>query len=288
MRTMWMLAGAAVAFAATGARADILTVCSEASPDFLNSALTDSNTSFDVSEQIADRLVEMEIGGSKVIPGLAESWSVSPDGLHYTFKLRHGVKFQSNANFKPTRDMNADDVVFSFTRYSDDANPYKKLGQQYPMFSDYIAPVVTAVRKVSDDTVEFELKEPSAPLISVLTVQSFSIWSAEYAAAMEKAGTPDQLDFAPLGTGPFQFVNYQKDSLVRFKKFDDFWGAKGGMPNRAAKVDQLIYAITPDASVRFASCAPTSARFCATRTPPICRRCARRRASSSPRRRSRP
>src|SRR5215469_17309716 len=129
MRTLWIAASAALTLATGGAQADTLAVCSEASPNYLNSALTDSNTSFDVSEQIADRLVEMEIGGSKVIPGLAESWSVSPDGLHYTFKLRHGVKFQSNAKFKPTRDMNADDVVFSFTRYSDDANPYKKLGQ---------------------------------------------------------------------------------------------------------------------------------------------------------------
>src|SRR5215472_6447496 len=127
MRTLWIAATAARALAAGGARADTLAVCSEASPDALNSALTDSNTSFDVSEQIADRLVEMEIGGSKVIPGLAESWAISPDGLHYTFKLRHGVKFQSNDKWKPTRDMNADDVVFSFTRYSDDANPYKKL-----------------------------------------------------------------------------------------------------------------------------------------------------------------
>src|SRR5579872_3219842 len=237
MRTLWIAAGAVVALVAGQARADTLSVCSEASPDFLNSALTDSNTSFDVSEQIADRLVEMEIGGSKVIPGLAESWSTSPDGLHVTFKLRHGVKFQSNAKFKPTRDMNADDVVFSFSRMYDKANSYNKVsGGHYPMYDDFVGPALKSVSKVSDDTVVFDLKEPSASLISALTVQSFSIWSAEYAAAMEKAGTPEQLDFAPLGTGPFQLVTYQKDSLVRFKKFDDFWGTTGGMANRAAKV----------------------------------------------------
>src|SRR5215470_11639091 len=130
MRTLWgIAASAALALAAGSVEADTLSVCSEASPDALNSALTDSNTSFDVSEQIADRLVEMEIGGSKVTPGLAESWAISPDGLKYSFKLRHGVKFQSSAKFKPTRDMNADDVVFSFRRFYDEANSYHKIGK---------------------------------------------------------------------------------------------------------------------------------------------------------------
>ncbi len=250
-----LLAGAAFALAlGVGfAHADTLVVCSEASPDALNSALTDSNTSFDVSEQIADRLVEMEIGGSKVIPGLAESWTISPDGLHYTFKLRHGVKFQSSSKFKPTRELNADDVVFSFSRMYDKANSYNKVsGGTYPMYEDFIGPALKSVRRVSDDTVVFDLKVPSASLLSALTVQSFSIWPAEYAAAMEKAGTPEVFDQQPLGTGPFQLVEYQKDTLLRFRRFADFWGAKGGMPERAAKVDQLVYTITKDPSVRLA------------------------------------
>ncbi len=250
-----LLAATALALALDGGavRADTLVVCTEASPDALNSALTDSNTSFDVSEQIADRLVEMEIGGSKVIPGLAESWTISPDGLHYVFKLRHGVKFQSSSKFKPTRDLNADDVVFSFSRMYDTANPYHKVsGGTYPMFDDFVGPALKSVSRVSDDTVAFDLKVPSASLISALTVQSFSIWPAEYADAMQKAGTPDLFDQQPLGTGPFQLQEYQKDTLLRFHKFADFWGAKGGMPERAAKVDQLVYAITKDPSVRFA------------------------------------
>ena len=254
MRIYAVIASAAVlALGAGAAKAETLVVCSEASPDALNSALTDSNTSFDVSEQIGDRLVEMEIGGSKVIPGLAESWTITEDGLHYTFKLRHGVKFQSSDAFKPTRDLNADDVVFSFNRVLDKTNPYNKVSAStYPMFGDFIEPVLKSVSKVSDDTVQFDLKAPSASFISALTVQSFSIWPAEYAAAMLKAGTPDQVDQAPLGTGPFQLVQYQKDSLIRFKAFPDFWGGKGGMPARAAKVDQLVFSITQDPSVRFA------------------------------------
>src|SRR5260221_3225267 len=221
MRNCSLIAGAAALALGVGtARADTLVVCSEASPDALNSALTDSNTSFDVSEQIADRLVEMEPGGSKVIPALAESWTVSPDGLRYTFKLRHGVKFQSSDNFKPTREMNADDVVFSFTRMYDKANPYYKIGgSNYPMFADFIEPALKSASRTSDEPVGRGLEGPSASVLSALTVQSFSIWPAEYAAAMQKAGTPDQFDLAPLGTGPFQMVQYQKDSLIRFRAF---------------------------------------------------------------------
>ncbi len=254
MRKHWMIAcGAALALGAGVARADTLVVCSEASPDALNAALSDSNTSFDVSEQIADRLVEMEIGGSKVIPALAESWTISPDGLRYTFKLRHGVKFQSSDKFTPTREMNADDVVFSFARMYDKANSYYKVsGSTYPMFDDFVAPALKAVSRISDDTVAFDLKVPSASLLSALTVQSFSIWPAEYAAAMEKAGTPEQFDQAPLGTGPFQLIQYQKDSLIRFRAFQAFWGAKDGMPQRAARVEQMVFSITKDPAVRFA------------------------------------
>jgi len=244
---------AALAWGAGAVHAETLVVCSEASPDALNSALTDSNTSFDVSEQIADRLVEMEIGGSKVIPGLAESWTITEDGLRYTFKLRHGVKFQSSDAFKPTRDLNADDVVFSFARMYDKSNAYNKVGSStYPMFGDFIEPALKSVSRLGDDTVQFDLKVPSASFLSALTVQSFSIWPAEYATAMQKAGTPDQFDQAPLGTGPFQLTQYQKDSLIRFKAFSDFWGAKSGMPARAAKVEQMVFSITKDPSVRFA------------------------------------
>lgn len=255
MTYRWLIACgvAALALAAGSARADTLIVCSEGSPDFLNSVLSNSNTSFDVSEQIGDRLVEMEIGSSKIIPGLAESWTVSNEGLRYTFKLRHGVKFQSNDKWHPTRELNADDVVWSFTRQFDKSNSYYKVdGGDYQTFGDILAPVLKSVTRISDDTVAFDLKQPSASMLSGLTVQSFTVWPAEYAAAMEKAGTPEQVDLAPLGTGPFQLIQYQTDSQVRFRKNPDFWGAKSGQTEREAKVDQLVFAITKDPAVRFA------------------------------------
>ena len=71
------------------------------------------------------------------------------------------------------------------------------------------------------------------------------VQSKEYADAMLKAGTPEKIDQEPIGTGPFYLVQYQKDALIRYKAFPQFWGGK-------AKIDDLVFAITPDASVRWA------------------------------------
>lgn len=253
-QTLRLIAAAALAasLGVASARADTLVVCTEGSPDALNAQLSTANTSFDVSEQIADRLVEMKIGSPELVPALAESWDISPDGLTYTFHLRHGVKWQSNALFKPTRDFNADDVVFSFQRMMDKSNPfYQSANGNFPEFDDLIAPSLQSVEKVDDYTVVFHLKSPLAPLLPSLSVQSFSMLSAEYAAALEKAGKPQALDQQPIGTGPFSFVSYQKDAVIRFRAFPDFWG-KTGQPDRVAKVDNLVFAITPDPSVRYA------------------------------------
>src|SRR6266404_3644038 len=113
----------AAALAAAGASsAETLVVCTEASPDFMNPQFSTANTAFDAGAQIYDRLVEIERGGANLIPALAESWDISPDGLVYTFHLRKGVAWQSNKSFTPTRDFNADDVVFSFRRMMDKAD----------------------------------------------------------------------------------------------------------------------------------------------------------------------
>ena len=245
--------GLPLIFGTVAARADTLVVCTEASPDFLNAQLSTANTSFDVSEQVADRLVEMTIGGSDLKPALAQSWTISPDGLTYTFKLRHGVKWQSNATFHPTRDMNADDVVFSFQRMFDKSNPfYISANGTFPEFSSLVAPALQSIEKTADDTVVFKLKSPLAPLLPTLSVQPFSILSAEYAASLQKSGKLGDLDQKPIGTGPFSFVQYQKDAVVRFRAFPGFWGNGGAQPDRVAKVDNLVFAITPDASVRYA------------------------------------
>ncbi len=232
---------------AAGAQAKTLVYCSEGSPEGFNPALYTSGTTFDASSrQLFNRLVEFERGSTKIVPALAESWDVASGGLEYTFNLRKGVKFHTTKDFTPTRDFNADDVLFSFGRQHDSNHPYYKVsGGQYEYFVGMGMPgLLKAVTKVDDLTVKFSLNQPEAPFIANMAMDFASIMSAEQADAMTAAGTPEKVDLKPAGTGPFQLVAYQKDSQIRYKAHPDYWAGK-------APIDNLIFSITPDNSVRY-------------------------------------
>ena len=233
--------------AAGQAGAKTLVYCSEGSPENFAPSINTTGTSFDASEQIYDNLVDFERGGTKVVPGLAEKWEVSKDGLEYTFHLRKGVKWQSNKNFKPTRDFNADDILFMFERQWKENDPYFKVtSSNHAYFGDMGMPkLLKSVDKVDDYTIKVVLNAPEAPFLSNLAMQYAGVQSKEYAIAMLKAGTPEKIDQEPLGTGPFMLVQYQKDALIRYKANPQYWAGK-------AKIDDLIFSITPDASVRWA------------------------------------
>ena len=230
-----------------GAAEKTLVFCSEGSPEGFNPAFYTAGTTFDASSrQIFNKLSEFKRGTTEVGPGLATKWDISADGKEYTFHLRKGVKFHTTKNFTPTRDFNADDVVFSFMRQFDKNNPYHKVGNaSYEYFNSMSMPeLLKGIVKVDDYTVKFILNRPEAPFIADLAMDFASIFSAEYADKMMKAGTPDVIDFEPVGTGPFQLVAYQKDAVIRYKANPDYWAGK-------AAIDNLIFAITPDASVRY-------------------------------------
>ncbi len=230
-----------------GVQAKTLVFCSEGSPEGFNPAFYTAGTTFDASSRaIYNRLVEFERGTTKIGPALAETWEVSADGLEYTFHLRKGVKFQTTKEFTPTRDFNADDVVFSFKRQLDKDHPYHKVsGGAYEYFNGMSMPdLIKDIVKVDDYTVKFVLNRPEAPMIANLGMDFASIFSAEYVEKMMAAGSPEVIDQMPVGTGPFQLVAYQKDAVIRYKAHPDYWAGK-------ALIDNLVFAITPDASVRY-------------------------------------
>lgn len=241
---------------AGGVHAKTLVYCSEGSPENFNPQLYTSGTSVDASAvPVFNRLVDFKPGTTELIPSLAERWDISPDGKVYTFYLRHNVKFQSNKQFTPSRDFNADDVIFSFMRQMDSKNPYHAVsGGNYSNFDSLqLATLITHIDRIDDHTVRFTLAHPESPFLADLAWYFASVHSAEYADKMLKAGTPEKVDMDPIGTGPFQLVQYQKDSRILYKAFPDYWQGK-------AKLDRLIFSITPDAAVRYAKLEKMSVR----------------------------
>jgi len=136
--------------------------------------------------------------------------------------------------------------VFSFARQWDKNHPYHGVsGGAYEYFNGMSMPdLIKDIVKVDDMTVKFVLNRPEAPMIANLAMDFASILSAEYADKMAAAGTMEKVDLEPVGTGPFTLVAYQKDAVIRYKAHPDYWKGK-------AAIDDLIFAITPDASVRY-------------------------------------
>ena len=239
---------ALMAGATSPAHAKTLVYCSEANPEGFSPALFTSGTTFDASSrQIYNRLVEFERGETTLIPALAESWAVSEDGLTYTFKLRPGVKWHSSDSFTPSRDLTADDVIFTFERQGLENHPYFNVsGGAYEYFNGMgMGSLITSVEKIDDLTVRFNLSRPEAPFLANLAMDFASVLSAEYGDQMLAAGTPEKLDLEPIGTGPFRLVGFQRDAVIRYKANETYFLGK-------APIDDLIFTITPDPAVRFA------------------------------------
>ena len=241
---------AATLLTAPALQAKTLVYCSEGSPENFSPAINTTGTSFDAARPVYDKLTEFARGSTQVEPGLAESWTVSPDGRVFTFKLRKGVKFHSGVNgFKPTRDFNADDVLFSFERQWKADHPYAKVsGGKYDYFADMgLNEDLASIDKIDPMTVRITLKKANVTMLANLAMDFASIASAEYAEMLAKSGKKEQFDQQPVGTGPFSFVAYQKDAVIRFKANKDYWGPAG----EKALVDDLVFAITPDPTARY-------------------------------------
>jgi dipeptide transport system substrate-binding protein len=221
--------------------------CSEGSPSTFNPQLASDGTTFNASSHtVYNRLIEFKQGSTEIEPALAESWKISKDGLKYTFKLRKGVAFHSNELFKPTRDFNADDVVYSFEVQKDSKHPLAVKNGNYEYFKSMeMDKIITSVKKLDDLTVEFTLARPEAPFLANLAMDFASILSKEYAETLLKNGKDlTVLATQPIGTGAFVFKSYQKDTIIRFTANEKYFNGK-------PPIDNLVFAITPDANVRF-------------------------------------
>lgn len=135
----------------------------------------------------------------KVVPLLAESWTVSPDGLTYTFKLRQGVKFHDGEAF----DSSTAKFTLDRARGADSVNPQKR----------YFSTIDT-IETPDAATLVLKLKQPTGSLL---------YWLGWPASVMVAPKTADNNKVTPVGTGPFTFVNWAKGSQVDLAKNADYW-----------------------------------------------------------------
>jgi peptide/nickel transport system substrate-binding protein len=201
--------------------------------DSLDPHKTTTTLSWQVQGQIFDTLVAFDADGN-IVPNLAKSWEISDDGLEVTFVLQEGVTFHDGTP------LNAEAVKFTFDRFIDEAtgNPSKAS----------IGPL-TGTEVVDDQTVKMIFSEPFAPLLSFLTDPFAGIISP---TAVEAAG--DDFGNAPVGSGPFKFVEWVKGDHITLERFDDYKGFHPMYKHEGpAYLDQVIYRTMPEEQARLAA-----------------------------------
>ena len=185
-----------------------------------------------LAAQLYDRLLDVDPYTYRLVPELAESWEVLDNGATYRFRLRDDVNFQTTPWFKPTRKLNADDVVFTFQRiFNRDHAWHYVNGGSFPYFDSLqFADTVKNVRKLDNRTVEFTLARPDASFLWHLATHYASVMSSEYATQLTLKDKQELMDRQPGGTGPFQIAEYRAGQYGRLQRHEKFWRGKPLMP----------------------------------------------------------
>ena len=203
-----MVLAAGLAFAAaTSAFADggVLRIGRDADSTGFDPVKTIQNLDIWVMNNMNAFLVR-SMDGVNLEPDLAESWSISDDGLVYTFNLR-------DAKFSDGTDVTAGDVVFSLTRLRDD--PESVQGAMYQ--------IIKSVDAVDDKTVAITLNEPSAPFLATLAMFSAAIVPEH---AVTELG--DDFNTNPVGAGAFRLKEWERGVKVVLEKNEYYW--EEGLP----------------------------------------------------------
>jgi len=189
---------------------DTLIYAQGAEPRGLDPALVDDGESAKVMSNIFEGLLKYNKDSTKVEPSLAKSWELSPDGLSYTFHLQQGVKFQDGTDF------NADAVKFNIDR---ELKPQVTEDMGYASF---VYGSVKDVMVVDKDTVKVNLTAPSTPFLSNLAMAM----AAPMVSPKALKDNKNNVNQAPIGTGPYKFVKWEKDQNIVLVRNDEYWGTK--------------------------------------------------------------
>jgi peptide/nickel transport system substrate-binding protein len=224
----------------------------------LDPALASDGESFRVARQMFEGLVRPEEGGTKIVPGLAESWSPDASGLVWTFKLKNGVKFHDGTDF------NADAVCANFNRWfnwsglmqGEDISYYWQaiFGGFAQNESKTLGGSLFKSCTVKDPaTVEIAVNSVTSKFPAALALPAFSMSSPKALKdfdADKVGGTPDNITYPayaqehPVGTGPYKFVKWDHTAkTVELVRNDDYYGNK-------AKIKTLIFQTITDLTAR--------------------------------------
>jgi len=206
---------------------DTLIYAQGAEPRGLDPALVDDGESAKVMSNIYEGLLKYNKDSTKVEPSLAKSWDVSTDGLSYTFHLQQGVKFQDGTEF------NADAVKFNIDR---ELKPQVTEDMGYASF---VYGSVKNVEVVDKDTVKVNLTAPSTPFLSNLAM----VMAAPMVSPKALKDNKNNVNQAPIGTGPYKFVKWEKDQNIVLVRNDEYWGTK-------ALTKNVIFKFIKDNSAR--------------------------------------
>ncbi|QQS12730.1 MAG: ABC transporter substrate-binding protein [Rhodospirillales bacterium] len=227
--------GLAAATLAAGAQAQTLRVMKSLDAPHYDGQRTTWSPSSDIVNMFQDTLVALDWDGKTVIPYLAKSWTVSPDGKLYTFKLRDDVTFCSGKKFT------AADVIFSVNRLFD---PDTKAPLKWR------AGNVKELRAPDPYTLEWELNEPYADLLLNLVSFTMSIHNRDSVAALGKDYGVKGAD----GTGPWCFESWQPRTEIVLKRHDAYkWGPSMYKNKGPVKFEKLSIKIVPEDAARVAA-----------------------------------
>jgi peptide/nickel transport system substrate-binding protein len=204
--------------------------------DSLDSAVSTNGEVYEVTTQIFNLLVRAKPGETGIEGDLATSWSVSPDGLTWTFKLRKGVTFHDGTPW------NAEAAKFNWDRWADEKNPYHATkGGDYEYWGDFMADSFKEAKVVDPYTLQIVLKKPNAPILANLTIIAFAFTSP---ASFKKYGTTG-VGLHPVGTGPYVFKEWVRDDHVTMEANPNFF--RKGLP----KTKRLIMRVIKDNAARY-------------------------------------
>jgi ABC-type transport system substrate-binding protein len=190
-----------------------------------------------IIKSIFDGLMDYEPGTANLTPDLAESYTISDDGMTYTFKLRPGVKFHNG------REMTAEDVKYSLDRVTNPATTSPGAGffgsiQGFAEMADGSATSLSGVTVVDPLTVEIKLTRPDATFLHVMAINFAFVVPKE---AVDQYGA----DFGknPVGTGAFKMAEWTLGQKLVLQRNPDHW--KAGVP----KLDQITFEIGQEPTV---------------------------------------